>query len=521
MDIRGIHRHWPLVVVTLVFTLCTCGAAGKQTVAVLDFESIGSEEHLGKAISEIMRTELVGSERFRVVERAQIKQALQEQTLQMSGATETQNAVKIGKLLGADLIIVGSVVKIGNSYTVNSRMIDVKTGEAQLGRNATGTDLNLLTSLSRELLDGLFGGGKKPGGERPPLTQKAPTETTAPLASKTTIETVTTTSWDFETGNLQGWEPQGDAFRVQPTYGDNPTARLRGQPSNHQGDYWIGTFERRPNAQEQAGSIQGDAPQGTLLSRPFAIDKPGISFLIGGGCNPATIHVDLLVGDRVVRSSTGHCDETMLRERWDVSQWLGATGRIRLADHGSGGWDHLNFDDLRFEDQAPIAPQVVSSRSPITWDFENPQLPGWQRQGAAFLRQPTYGDNPTARQRGQVSNHQGNYWIGTFESRPSPTATPGAIQGDEPQGELTSAPFVIESQTISFLVGGGCLKDETYVELRVAGQPTLRTTGACSETMQRQRWQVGHLRGRQAAIHIVDRSSEGWGHINVDDFRFE
>lgn len=108
-----------------------------------------------------MRTELEGGERFRVVERAQIKQALQEQTLQLSGGTDTQNAVKIGKLLGADLIIVGSVVKIGNSYTVNSRMIDVKTGEAQLGRNATGTDLNLLNSLSRELLDGLFGGGKK------------------------------------------------------------------------------------------------------------------------------------------------------------------------------------------------------------------------------------------------------------------------------------------------------------------------------------------------------------------------
>lgn len=51
MDICSIHRHWSLVLGTLVFTLCTCGAAGKQTVTVLDFESIGSEEHLGKAIS--------------------------------------------------------------------------------------------------------------------------------------------------------------------------------------------------------------------------------------------------------------------------------------------------------------------------------------------------------------------------------------------------------------------------------------------------------------------------------------
>ncbi|MBN1613629.1 MAG: DUF1080 domain-containing protein, partial [Deltaproteobacteria bacterium] len=45
----------------------------------------------------------------------------------------------------------------GTSYTINSRMIDIKTGEATLGENATGNDLNLLTSLSRSLLDDLLG----------------------------------------------------------------------------------------------------------------------------------------------------------------------------------------------------------------------------------------------------------------------------------------------------------------------------------------------------------------------------
>jgi TolB-like protein len=333
----------------LIVAFGTCRAAGKQTVAVLDFESIGSEEHLGKAISEIMRTELVGTDRFRVVERAQIRQALQEQALQVSGATDTQNAVKIGKLLGADLIVVGSVVKIGNSYTVNSRMIDVKTGEAQLGRNATGTDLNLLTGLSRELIDGLF-------------------------------------------------------------------------------------------------------------------------------------------------------------------------GTVKNRDHGK----------TRAATPPTPLPPVISPRHPgsaisasTTWDFETGDLRGWKMRGDAFRSQPTFGDNPTARQRGQPSNHQGNYWIGTFENRPSPTSPPGAIQGDGPQGELISAPFLIESATISFLIGGGCEVDRTYIELRVEDRPAMRAIGACSETMQRVRWEVGHLRERQATIHIVDRSSEGWGHINVDDFRFE
>ena len=43
---------------------------------------------------------------------------------------------------------------------------------------------------------------------------------------------------DFETGDLTDWEKEGEAFDFQPTWGDNPTARNRGQPSEHQGDWW-------------------------------------------------------------------------------------------------------------------------------------------------------------------------------------------------------------------------------------------------------------------------------------------
>ena len=45
---------------------------------------------------------------------------------------------------------------------------------------------------------------------------------------------------DFETGDLTDWETEGEAFDFQPTWGDNPTARNRGQPSEHQGDWWLG-----------------------------------------------------------------------------------------------------------------------------------------------------------------------------------------------------------------------------------------------------------------------------------------
>jgi TolB-like protein len=142
----------------------------RPTVAILDFESVGSEEHLGKAVSEIMRTELIGTRQFRVVERSQINKALSEQEFQKSGVINENTAVEIGKLLGADLIIIGSVVKIGTSYTINTRMIDIKTGEAALGKNVTGNDLNLLTNMSRSLIDNLFKPGKVLDAERVQLS---------------------------------------------------------------------------------------------------------------------------------------------------------------------------------------------------------------------------------------------------------------------------------------------------------------------------------------------------------------
>jgi len=156
-------------------------------------------------------------------------------------------------------------------------------------------------------------------------------------------------TWDFETGDLRGWTATGNAFATQPTYGDNPTARHRGQPSNHQGNYWIGGYENRHRPADPPGQIQGDGPQGTLTSEPFTITKPILSFLIGGGCDLNTERVELIVNGQAVLKATGHCTETMTRVRWNVAAYQGQLAQIRLTDASSGGWGHINFDDVRFE----------------------------------------------------------------------------------------------------------------------------------------------------------------------------
>ena len=72
-----------------------------------------------------------------------------------------------------------------------------------------------------------------------------------------------------------------------------------------------------------------------------------------------------------------------------------------------------------------------------------------------FNNQPTFGDNPTARNR-EPSKHQGDWWIGGAENRPSKEAQAGATQEDGLIGTLTSPRFRIIGRNISFLIGGGC-----------------------------------------------------------------
>ncbi|XP_078368814.1 uncharacterized protein LOC144652612 [Oculina patagonica] len=155
--------------------------------------------------------------------------------------------------------------------------------------------------------------------------------------------------FDFEDG-IDGWEKTGTAFNNQPTYGDNPTARgSPSAPAGQQGDWWIGTHEDRPSKSVPAGGYQDDVPQGTLTSPSFNIRGRNMSFLIGGGCDISLVRAELVIDgqDAAVREATGHCQERMTRKTWDVGDFIGQRARVRLVDNSSGGWGHINFDDLK------------------------------------------------------------------------------------------------------------------------------------------------------------------------------
>ena len=165
----------------------------------------------------------------------------------------------------------------------------------------------------------------------------------------------------------------------------------------------------------------------------------------------------------------------------------------------------------------------------FTLDFEDGNLRGWTVSGQAFDNQPTLDDNPTVRGRGQPARQEGRYWIGTYENYQGKRGQKtGAVQGDRPIGALTSKRFAIPQGTLSFLVGGGSDSQHLGVEFWVKTRQTqefdsdrvYHATGQNSESMRRVTWDLTPFAGKTGFITIVDNSSAGWGHINVDDFRF-
>lgn len=102
------------------------GSAAALTVAVLDFSTpdIDSPE-LGKVISETVTIMLAGDNSITLVDRASIDKILQEQEL--SGLLETEQAIKVGKLVGARVIVVGKAFQLGESLYITAKLVGTET----------------------------------------------------------------------------------------------------------------------------------------------------------------------------------------------------------------------------------------------------------------------------------------------------------------------------------------------------------------------------------------------------------
>src|SRR6202023_3045224 len=108
----------------LVFLVVTSPCfAQKKRVAVLNFEYgtvksnaqaiFGTDQDVGKGISDMLVQKLVEDGKYSVIERNALDKVLGEQNFSNSDRADASTAAKIGRILGVDAIIIGSITQFG------------------------------------------------------------------------------------------------------------------------------------------------------------------------------------------------------------------------------------------------------------------------------------------------------------------------------------------------------------------------------------------------------------------------
>ena len=130
------------------------------TVAVLTFAGgSGTTGHeLGAQVAELVTISLSGQPGIVLVERAALDKVLEEQALNLTGLVETEQAVKVGRLVGARVLVTGKVFAVGSQTFMTAKLIGTETTrvEGVLVKDDGQTDIpTLALSLGKKVAESL------------------------------------------------------------------------------------------------------------------------------------------------------------------------------------------------------------------------------------------------------------------------------------------------------------------------------------------------------------------------------
>ena len=185
-----------LGVIVVIMTVLVVGATtseAKPRIAVIEFQDAASSGAPARAITDMLVTELFNTNLFTIVERSRVDSILLEHSLVLSGTIDPATAAQVGKLLGVEYLITGSItefrheaaggvvplpglpggVAVGSHtayVTIDTRAIDAQTGEIRMVAREQGASNQTLAGVAYS--GAAFGGGKT-GGVLAGATHKA------------------------------------------------------------------------------------------------------------------------------------------------------------------------------------------------------------------------------------------------------------------------------------------------------------------------------------------------------------
>ena len=115
--------------VFILFILSTSAFPQDITMAIMGFEATNINEAEVRILTDRLTTKMAQAGKFVIIERARMNEVLAEQGFQQSGCVSSECAVEAGSMLGVDIIVTGSIGKLGDLYTLDVRAISVESGK--------------------------------------------------------------------------------------------------------------------------------------------------------------------------------------------------------------------------------------------------------------------------------------------------------------------------------------------------------------------------------------------------------
>jgi len=147
-----------LLTVTVAGSLLSPAAARAEAAevypaAILSFNERGAGARgYGATVADILFASLVMQPEFFLVDREDLQKTLAEQELTLSGMVSPADAIKVGNLVGAKILITGSVIEADRSLYLVARIIGTETSRV-LGASVKGTASDALPELAEQLAE--------------------------------------------------------------------------------------------------------------------------------------------------------------------------------------------------------------------------------------------------------------------------------------------------------------------------------------------------------------------------------
>lgn len=119
-----------LILILILSAVQSVSAGERLKVAVLD-ATIGNgvEVNASAIVADTINEQFVKSDGYIAIDRAYISKIQAEKKFQLSGEVNSEDVKELGAIFGAQFICIANVSKLGSTYTVSARMIDVATAQ--------------------------------------------------------------------------------------------------------------------------------------------------------------------------------------------------------------------------------------------------------------------------------------------------------------------------------------------------------------------------------------------------------